>query len=316
MRADVTRIDALEGPLIFDDAGLLRLEAEIIEVKPILVIIDPLVAYLGARIDLHKANETRSVMARLAIIAEKYNCAIIAVRHLTKGGRDKAIYRGVGSIDFTAACRSALLVGTDPDEPSRRAVVHIKSNLAELGCSIGYEIRDKQFFWTGESSLTAARILSSSSNEEKRSAKQEAEDFLRDLLAAGPLPAKEIKKEARQAGITEITLYRAKQALRIRVIKEGQPGQKNQRWLWALPGAAEGNHEGSQEENDDNLRTNESDKGIEDEDLAEDYQLDFSDDLRAQDDNVRAGDSIALCGTCGSSGISHTHCDRCGEFLR
>jgi hypothetical protein len=316
MRADVTRIDALEGPLVFDDAGLLRLEAEIIDLKPKLVIIDPLVAYLGAGVDLHKANETRAVMARLAIIAEKYNCAIIAVRHLTKGGRDKAIYRGIGSIDFTASCRSVLLVGNDPDDPKRRAMVQIKCNLAPLGAAVGYEIRDGQFFWTGESSLTAERILTSASDEGRGSSRKSAEEFLREILADGPVPSKDVMREARVAGISHSTLIRAKDRLGIKVRKEGQPGSKDQRWVWEMPITAEGGHEGSQKENGDNLRANESDKGIEHQDLAEDYQGSFSESLRAEDDNLRAGDSLMECATCGSPGITHTHCDRCGEFLR
>jgi hypothetical protein len=316
MGADVTHIEALEGPLVFNDAGLLRLEAEIIEVKPTLVIIDPLVAYLGAGVDLHKANETRAVMARLSIIAEKYNCAIIAVRHITKGGRDKAIYRGIGSIDFTAACRSVLLVGNDPDDPKRRAMVQIKCNLAPMGGAVGYEIREGQFFWTGESSLTAERILASAIDEGRGSSRKSAEEFLREILADGPVPSKEIEKEAKGAGISQSTLTRAKEALGIRARKEGQPGSKDQPWVWEMPGAAEGSHEGSQKENGDNLRANGSDKGIEQQDLAEDYQGSFSESLREVADNLRASDSLMECATCGSPGISHTHCDRCGEFLR
>ena len=84
MRANVKRIFALLGALVFDDAGLLQLEVAIIDYKPALVVIDPLVAYLGAKVDMHRANETRAVMARLAGIAERYGCAIVAVRHLTK----------------------------------------------------------------------------------------------------------------------------------------------------------------------------------------------------------------------------------------
>jgi hypothetical protein len=104
--------------------------------------------------------------------------------------------------------------------------------------------------------------------------------------------------------------------LGIKVRKEGQPGSKDQRWLWEMPITAEGGHEGSQKENGDNLRANDSDKGIEHQDLAEDYQGSFSESLRAEDDNLRAGDSLMECATCGSPGITHTHCDRCGEFLR
>ena len=316
MRANVKRIFALQGALILNDSGFLRLEAAIIDYKPTLVAIDPLVAYLGAAVDIHRANETRAVMSRLSILAEKYNCAIVAVRHLTKGGKDKAIYRGIGSIDFTAACRSVLLVGSDPDDSSRRAIVHIKSNLSEKGAAIGYEVREGNFYWTGESSLTAERILSSTSNEEQSSALRGAEDFLRGALSDGSRWAKEIKDEAKETGISQATLFRAKRALRVKVRKEGKPGDKEQRWVWMLPDITEDSHEGSQGEKDDNLRANEGDKGFESQHLPEDYQMAVHDDLRAENDNLRDRERFTYCNDCGSPGISFTHCDRCGEFLR
>jgi hypothetical protein len=253
-------------------------------------------------------------MARLALMAGKYHCAIVAVRHLTKGGKDKAIYRGIGSIDFTAACRSVLLVGSDPDDSNRRAMVQIKNNLAEMGCSIGYEIRDGKFSWTGISTLTAGRILASEGNEEKSSALHNAEDFLREALSEGPIPAKQIYKEARDVGIAQITLSRAKQALGVKVRKEGRPGEKGQHWIWMLPNGQEDYHEGSQEEADDNLRPNRSDKEIKDSYLAEEYHSGARDNLRTDNDNLR--DVFIPCNACSSQGVKFTHCDRCGEFLR
>lgn len=236
MRADVKRIFAIEGALTLDDNGTLTLEAEIIDLKPSIVIIDPLVAYIGARVDLHRANEVRGVTARLALLAEKYGCAVIAVRHLTKSGKDRAIYRGIGSIDFTAAARSGLLVGTDPDNPSRRAIIQTKNNLAEFGKAIGYEIREGQFFWTGVSNLTAERILSASSNESESSAQSEAESFLHTALAEGPRPSKEVRKDAREAGISDATLRRAKNAIGVTAQPKGQSGKRGADfWEWSLP---------------------------------------------------------------------------------
>src|SRR5215213_1284336 len=271
MQADVKRIFALEGALILNDIGLLTLEAEISEVCPMLVVIDPLVAYLGAGVDLHRANETRAVMSRLAKLAETYHCAIVSIRHLTKGGKDRAIYRGVGSIDFTASCRSALLVGSDPDNSNSRAIVHIKSNLTEMGCAVGYKISQGRFYWTGTSDLTAGRILASVGNEEKGSALRTAEDFLREVLSDGPRASKEIDREAKEAGITKITLNRAKQSLGVKARKEGRPGENGQHWVWVLPEKPEGNHEESQVEEDDNLRASPSYKGINTSQLAEGY---------------------------------------------
>jgi ribosomal protein L32 len=316
MQADVTRIFAIPDTLILNDSGLLQIESKIITLKPMLVVIDPLVAYLGAGVDIHRANETRAVMAKLAMLAEKYHCAIIAVRHLTKGGKDRPIYRGIGSIDFTAACRSVLLVGSDPDNPNSRAVVHIKSNLSKMGGAVGYDIREGVFFWTGASTLTAGRIFASQGNEEERSAIGTAEDFLREALSGGPRPSKELQRQAREAGISKATLDRAKQVLGVKAQKEGRPGEKEQRWIWMLAEYAEDYHEGYQRKMRDDLRTSNTDNAINTSHLAEDYHSSVSDDLRAADDNLRAQTELTNCINCGSSGISHTHCNRCGEFLR
>jgi hypothetical protein len=319
MQADVKRIFALEGALVFNDAGLLRLEAEIIEVKPALVVIDPLVAYLGAGVDIHRANETRAITARLAMIAEKYGCAVVAVRHLTKGGKDRAIYRGIGSIDFTASCRSSLLVGCDPEDQSQRAIIHIKSNLAEVGSAVGYEIREGRFFWTGSSRLTEDQILSASSGSSEQTSLQEAEEFLKQALADGERKADEIKKEARSIGISDWQLRKARSKLGIKPRKMGRPGEK-QHWSWELPtqpedeSLSEDETEDVKKKENSHLRTNRSDKEFKASHLAEDEsELSFT-HLRGGEASINS--EFVTCLIDGSSGLRFTYCDRCGEFLR
>ncbi|MDQ3753180.1 MAG: AAA family ATPase [Acidobacteriota bacterium] len=50
--ADMQRVFALAEPLTFDELGLLRLEAAIIEHRPVLVVIDPLFAFTGGKVDI------------------------------------------------------------------------------------------------------------------------------------------------------------------------------------------------------------------------------------------------------------------------
>ncbi len=236
MGADDRNIHAIKGALDFGDGGLAILEGYIEQVNPSLVIIDPLVAYIGAGVDIHRANETRAVMAKLADVAEKHGCAILTVRHLTKGGALKAIYRGLGSIDITAACRSVLMAGCDPDNPQKRGIVQIKSNLAPMGKAIGYELQDGGFYWTGESDLTAARILAVEDSSEGKSARDEAADFLRDELADGAVEWQQIEKDRKAAGIAEITLRRARESLGVKIRREGEPGRRGGgRSVWELP---------------------------------------------------------------------------------
>lgn len=228
MGADVSRVFAIDGALTLDEGGFGLLEGYIERVRPALLIIDPLVAYLGADVDIHRANETRAVMAQMARLAEKFDVAILAVRHLTKGGMSKPIYRGLGSIDFTAACRSVLLAGCDSENPHNRALVHIKSNLSPAGPSIGYELRKGRFYWTGESTLTAAQILAAESST-GISELDEAMAFLKDMLAGGEVPAKSIYQAAQDTGIAKRTLERAKAKLQAKSRKIGDT------WFWCLP---------------------------------------------------------------------------------
>ncbi len=50
-------------------------------------------------------------------MAQRYRCAIVPLRHLSKRGGGQALYRGLASIACIAACRIAWLVGVDPKVP-------------------------------------------------------------------------------------------------------------------------------------------------------------------------------------------------------
>lgn len=288
--ADVTKVYALAEPLSFDTPGLLRLEAAVIEYEPALIIIDPLFAFTGGKVDIHRANECRAISAPLAAIAERHSCAMLAVRHLGKSrGGGHALNAGIGSIDLTAAARSVLLVGQDPDDATRRALVQTKNNLAPHGGAIGYKLEGGEFFWTGESTLTAGRILSLPSDEEERGARVEAVEFLRAALSAGPRSSKEIKAEARQAGIPDITLRRAKDRLGVHVVKEGGYfGGGSQQWMWVLPEGAHPGAEGAQENRDEHLQANHTDKSSYGNGLAEGAHLPLLEHLQRPGEHLQS----------------------------
>jgi AAA domain-containing protein len=245
--ADVTRVHCLTGWMMRsqdDEAprcgGVTLGDIEILrqalaDKRPGLVVIDPLQAYLGSQVDIHRANETRPILAGLATLAEQHNCAILLIRHLSKALQDRAVYRGLGSIDFAAAARSILLAGQDPQAPSRRVLVHVKSSLAPLGLSLGFELREGQFLWTGPSDITAEAMLRPYQPEEERSAVEEAQDFLRQSVAAGEKPANEVLKEAKKAGLSERTIDRAKKGI-VKARKAQVAGEPKGSgpWVWYL----------------------------------------------------------------------------------
>ncbi len=101
--ARVMVIDDFDRVLTLDDD---RLEQAIEQTGARLVVLDPIQGYIGASVDMHRANEIRPLMYRIAKLAEKYGCAILLIGHMNKNSSEKSSYRGLGSIDFQAAARS------------------------------------------------------------------------------------------------------------------------------------------------------------------------------------------------------------------
>lgn len=232
--ADCERIYAVDEPLTLDDKGFQKLEHAIAEHQPSLVTIDPIFAYTG-KVNANQAHESRGISSRLAEIAAKFQCAILIVRHIGKSkGFGEARAAGLGSIDWRAAARSVLLIGKDPGDEAKRALVQTKNNLEQFADSLGFEIRDGCFRWTGKSDLTAERILTTlSASDETAQFKNDAVDFLRELLEDGRIDAAEVDKARRKAGVSDYSLRQAKSTLGVKTRKRGFG--KESTWFWELP---------------------------------------------------------------------------------
>lgn len=203
-----------------------RIEEALKETGAKLIILDPIQAYLGSNVDMHRANEIRPVMKHLGNIAEKYGCAIILIGHMNKASGSKSTYRGLGSIDFQATARSVLIVGRIKDDPTCRVIVHDKSSLAPEGPSIAFRLdKDNGFEWEGIIDITVDELLS---GEQKTSKLNKAKDFLKSYLADGPKAYNDIEVEAAENGIKSRTLYTAKDELGVVSKKVGA------KWFWGF----------------------------------------------------------------------------------
>ena len=217
-------IDDSEQPLTMLDE---RLEQAIRQTNARLVVLDPIQSFLGAEVDMHRANEIRPLMKRVSVLAEKYHCAIVLIGHMNKNSTGKSSYRGLGSIDFQAAARSVLIVGRVKNEPETRVVCHVKSSLAPEGKSIAFRLdKENGFEWIGEYDISADDLLSGNNRGQKI---KEAKEFLLEILADGAVEQNVILKEAENRGIKGKTLWNAKKALGVQSIKPGG------HWSWVLP---------------------------------------------------------------------------------
>lgn len=224
--ADCTKvmvIDDSEQPLTMADV---RLEEAIVQTKARMVVLDPIQGFLGSEVDMHRANEIRPLMKRIAVLAEKYHCAIILIGHMNKNSNGKSSYRGLGSIDFQAAARSVLIVGRIKDEPEVRVVCHTKSSLAPEGKAIAFRLdKNNGFEWIGEYDISADELLNGEGKGQKT---RKAKEFLLEILADGGMAQKKIEEEAEKMGIKKKTLRNAKMELGIDSIKRGN------QWYWML----------------------------------------------------------------------------------
>lgn len=255
-----------------DDAGkrwanladLAVLVRDITEVGARLVIIDPLMAYLPSDTNAHRDQDIRRLLAPLAKLAERTGAAILVVRHLNKAQGGNALYRGGGSIGIVGAARSGLVVARDPDDPegARRIIAVTKSNLSIEVPAIAYRVESgpggaPHIVWGGTTNHTASSLLiDTGGDDEERSALDDAKDFLKSVLTVGACLYSDIQKEAKAAGISDRTLYRAKAALRVTSKKQKF---ENGRWTWEMPSTEESSKvanesEGCQPEEGGNVR--------------------------------------------------------------
>lgn len=206
-----------------------------------LVIVDPLMAFLGGGVDSHRDQDIRAALAPLAGMADETGAAVVIIRHLNKTPGSNPLYRGGGSIGIIGAARAGLLVAPDPQDDTRRVLAVTKSNLAALPPALAYRITPTPdgvaaLSWEGATAHTAAQLLEAPVDAEGRSALDEAVDFLRDALADGPQPARDVQRQAREAGIAERTLWRAKARLGVTISRQGEPGKRGGGPVsWQLP---------------------------------------------------------------------------------
>ena len=232
MGANLDNIILATELITFDDP---RFEEGVKKYKPKLVIVDPLQAFLGDKVDMNRANEIRPIFSKLMRIAEENGCAIVFLEHLNKGNGGKAIYRGLGSMDISGAVRSIMLFGCDPENPRIKGFVHVKSNLAAEGDIIGFEISEDGLTLNPNNGITHGMILG---YPQKRAAHrpegtayalEEAMEFLERRLADGAVNSKELFEEIAEMGISQRTLKSAKKELKI---KAYQKTRNN--WYWEL----------------------------------------------------------------------------------
>jgi putative DNA primase/helicase len=204
-----------------------------------LLIIDPIVSAVAG--DMHRANDVRRSLQAVVDFAEIHKCAVVGITHFAKGGAGKSPQdRVIGSQAFGALARMVLVAAKEEDG-DRRVLARAKSNIAPDDGGVSYQldvveieggIQTTRARWDGVIEGSAREILGDVEHDEDGDAseKADAEMFLRDLLADGALPTKQVKADADGAGYSWATIRRAQKSLKITARKDGMRGG----WVWTL----------------------------------------------------------------------------------
>lgn len=210
---DLSRIYHSANLFAMSEGGLSSLDKAISDVEAKVVVIDPILSYLGQSVNISQANQVRPVLDALRLLSIKHNCAILSIRHTgkqTEGKTEKHL--GLGSVDIANIHRSQLLVRFAPNEPELRVVQHVKHNLSEKGKPFGYTFERGQFVWVSEINLNEEDF----SIKARSSRRADAATFLKAqfggarMMRMDPLIA-----AAELIGISEYALTKAKKDLGI-----------------------------------------------------------------------------------------------------
>ena len=227
--ADMTRVRFInedEKQLSMTDD---RIEKAIRQNHVRLMIMDPIQAYLGANVDMNRANEIRPLFRNLSNIAERTGCAIVLIGHLNKSSGSQSDYRSLGSIDIAAAVRSILYVEKVEKEKEQdiRVVYQQKDSLAKKENPVAFSLGEEGLTWLGEYDISIEDLLMGKAGTKKETKLEKAQKLILELLTKRKVMClEELEAELLAYGISSRTGRDARKQLENRLNYDWCQGRK------------------------------------------------------------------------------------------
>ena len=215
-----------------------------------LITIDPITAYMGHKLDSHRATDVRGQLGPLADLAERSDVALSCITHPPKHTSQRAIDHFIGSQAFIAAARIGHMTVEEMDEdehgnkvPTGRSLfTNPKNNVTRKMSTLAYRIIEKPIeaginapliTWEEIVDITADQAVEAATPSKERGQQSDIVIFLMNILADGPVAIKTIEDKALERRFSRDQLHRAKRKMNIVAFKE--EGTLEGRWFWALP---------------------------------------------------------------------------------
>ena len=186
-------------------------------------------AFIGADVDMNRANEVRPVFRKLGNVAEQTGCAIVLIGHLNKSCGTQSTYRGLGSIDIMAAVRSLLFIGKVKKDPTTRVLIHEKSSLAPPGETLAFKLGDEEGFrWIGGYDINADDLLNGKEGKPIETKLERGTRLMEEMLKDGKeIPLKDIQEKAAAMNISARTMRDVRNRMGERLVYGKGTGREN-----------------------------------------------------------------------------------------
>jgi hypothetical protein len=223
---DVRLVRFVDADLLFPrDIG--RFRELLADIRPRLVLLDPLMSYLEGRVRAISDNEVRSaIMTPLAEVSREHGCATLVIRHFNKGTGQAALNRGAGSLGGLAgSARMVLSLTTHPGEADARVFGVIKSNyeakprslkvVIEAASVEGFHMTVSRANWVGESDVSITEAMERDSEQHERvvAAAEDLREILDPMRAVGGVESAVAKRQMKARGRTERAIRDARVAI-------------------------------------------------------------------------------------------------------
>lgn len=223
------------------------IERKAIETNAALLIIDPLMGFLGVK-DAHRDADVKETLGPFCQMLDRLKLAAIGVRHLSKAQVASSIYRGGGSIGIIGAARSGFLFAADPDDEFRRIVAATKANLCALPASLAFRVEgtkngSARAVWeTHTNELRADSLLKTAIDTQGgSSAGTEAAEWIAVALKDGPREVGELEDEIKNTCVFSWKTADkiARERLHVKRWRKKGVNDKGEKgrgvWVWELP---------------------------------------------------------------------------------
>ena len=203
-----------------------------------LIVIDPVHCFLDAT-DGRDDAKIRETMTKLAELADRSGAAILLIASPSPVEKRKRGGWSKTTPVLAEMARSVWTIVCDPDEPERRVLLPVKTNLCETPPGIGFTIENQRICWEDEWVRQTAKQYVADVYEKERlqhvaaqSELSRATEWLKNRLGDRSVYTYDLMADAAKNDISEATLRRA---LVLSGCRKGKERTSDGRWFWRLP---------------------------------------------------------------------------------